>query len=639
MISKVMINNNNTKDIMKNADNTITIESIAQSIVANRFEENELKSINKMLKYDSDVVDKIFNEIHEFYQEREQEILNKFLEIRNVETVNELYIARKLREKGIAEAMDELDDALTMLGFGDDELKKIIKFAIRVLQKLENLCNIMYITKDYIYSRLADSLIKLGYDKRSLTGEIYRFTDKTGWEHIPINDFKKNLNSIYNNINEVDIDKVLEYLNTLPDPVYNVIQFLNGQYFIETHELKETDKEIFPLLNIPYEYNPEAKPTLINEFLENSLPNYDTKAIFEVIGYLFTSGNSKNVMVWLTSTGGGKSVLGNILRAIFYKQTCAVDIGAMGRFDKGNFISSHINICSEIDNKATAKAKDYKDLTGNDELEVERKFKDRIMLPKEEVPKQIQICNNMPKFDTLDSPLLQRFLIIQFKHKFRGTDKQIEGLEDKIIESKEDMEWLIYNSLEAHKEMQETCKDFAIRLSEAETRKMVIANNMPLVPAMKALVEFDDEFGIIETSEMMEAEELKKILSIWIKEKGLNLITDKTGEISSRAIMGAIKTAFDIGDETWQDKADNPYKEAKYHTIRKSVKGKRKRYYPFLKPTPEYERIKTKWAEEKQSGQENQKPTETNTKQNKTHELYYEEVDGTVNQPKQKTII
>ena len=95
---------------------------------------------------------------------------------------------------------------------------------------------------------------------------------------------------------------------------------------------------------------------------------------------------------------------------------------------------------------------------------------------------------------------------------------------------------------------------------------------------------------------MMEAEELKKILSIWIKEKGLNLITDKTGEISSKAIIGAIKTTFDIGDETWQDKADNPYKEAKYHTIRKSVKGRRKRYYPFLKPTPEYERIKTKWA-------------------------------------------
>ena len=188
-------------------------------------------------------------------------------------------------------------------------------------------------------------------------------------------------------------------------------------------------------------------------------------------------------MVWLTSTGGGgKSVLGNIFRAIFYKQTCAVDIGAMGRFDKGNFISSHINICSEIDNKATAKAKDYKDLTGNDELEVERKFKDRIMLPKEEVPKQIQICNNMPKFDTLDSPLLQRFLIIQFKHKFRGTDKQIEGLDDKIIESKEDMEWLIYQSLEAYKTMCEENKDFAIRLSEEETRKIVIANNMPLVP-------------------------------------------------------------------------------------------------------------------------------------------------------------
>ena len=102
----------------------------------------------------------------------------------------------------------------------------------------------------------------------------------------------------------------------------------------------------------------------------------------------------------------------------------------------------------------------------------------------------------------------------------------------------------------------------------------------------------------------------------------------------------------DVSYQEFKDKViefaatyDNPYKEAKYHTVRISNNGKRKRYYPFLKPTPEYERIKTKWAEEKQSGQENQKPTEPNTKQNKTYELYYEEVENTPNQPKQKTLI
>ncbi len=499
-------------------------------------------------------------------------------------------------------------------------------------------CNI---SKDYIYVNLAKHLKQIGFDRRSLTGDIYKFTDKTGWQYIPKDEFNTFLNNKFGeNITDPDINKTIDCLNTLPKPQYNIVQFLNGQYNMETHELKETDKNIFPLLNIPYNYNKNAKPNHVKKFLEDSLPNYDTKSIFEVIGYLFTSGNERQIMIWLTSTGGGgKSVLANILRAIFYKQTCAVDLAEMERFDLTEFTHSHLNICSEIDNKATAKAKHYKNLSGNDPIKVEKKHQDPFTLPKEEVPKNIQVCNNMPKFDTLDSPLLQRFLIIEFKHQFRGTDKQIEGLEDIIIESKEDMEWLIYNSLEAHKEMQETGKDFAIRLSEEETRKIVVANTMPLVPAIEALVEFDDEYGIIETSEKIEADELKEILSIWIKEKGLNLITDKNGKISSKAIIGAIKTAFDIGDETWQDKADNPYKEAKYHTVRISNNGKRKRYYPFLKPTPEYERIKTKWAEEKQSGQENQKPTETNTGGNKTPELYYDEVKGIEKQPEQKKLV
>jgi len=217
----------------------------------------------------------------------------------------------------------------------EDDYADQLKMAKNVLGQLEAKTKVMPLTKDYIYSCFAKSLLTLGYDKRSLTGDIYQFTEETGWKHIPLDDFKANLNSIYNNdIKDEDITKLLQYLNTLPKPQYNVVQFLNGQYNMETHEFKETDKDTFTLLNIPYEYNAEAKPTLICEFLNKSLPNYELKQIFEVIGYLFTSGNERQVMVWLTSTGGGgKSVLANILRAIFHNQTCNIDLADFGRFD------------------------------------------------------------------------------------------------------------------------------------------------------------------------------------------------------------------------------------------------------------------------------------------------------------------
>ena len=408
---------------------------------------------------------------------------------------------------------------------------------------------------------------------------------------------------------------------------------------METHELKETDKDIFPLLNIPYEYNPEAKPTLIDGFLEDSLPNYDTKEIFEVIGYLFTSGNERQIMVWLTSTGGGgKSVLANILRAIFHKQTCAVDLADFGRFDLGAFTHSHLNICSEIDNKATAKAKHYKNLSGNDPLKVEIKFKDPIVLDKEEVPKNIQVCNNMPNFDTLDNPLLQRFLIIEFTKRFRNTDKQIKGLDDKIIESKEDMEWLIYQSLEAYKTMSEENKDFAIRLSDGDTRKRVVANNNPLAPAMDDLVVFNDEYGIMKTSSYIIADEFKEILDMWIKENGLNVIHDKTGTINNKAIINTVKTKFDIWDETWRVKEDDT-KESHYTTYRKTVNGKQQRVFPFLEKTEKYKELEAKWQAQKLSGKQNKKHIENPIKENKSYELAYIESEDNPNQSQQRTLI
>ena len=558
--------------------------------------------------------DIFINEVYDFYESNILDIIQFYIDSRSTGI-----LSRKMQ-----------DAYLQSRGLEFDDLSNTLKEIIRTCR----------ISKDYIYVNLAKHLKQLGFDRRSLTGDIYKFTDKTGWQYIPKDEFNTFLNNKFGeNITDLDINKTLDCLNTLPKPQYNIVQFLNGQYNMETHEFKETDKDTFTLLNIPYEYNAEAKLTLLCEFLNKSLPNYELKQIFEVIGYLFTSGNERQIMVWLTSTGGGgKSVLANILRAIFHNQTCNVDLADFGRFDLGAFTHSHLNICSEIDNKATAKAKHYKNLTGNDPLKVEIKFKDPIVLDKEEVPKNIQVCNNMPNFDTLDNPLLQRFLIIEFPKRFRNTDEQIKGLDDKIIESKEDMEWLIYQSLQAHKTMCKENKDFAIRLSEEETRKRVVANNNPLIPAIDALVDFNDEFGIMKTSSYIIADEFKEILDMWIKENGLNVIHDKTGTINNKAIINSIKTNFDIWDETWRVK-DDDIKELHYTTNRKTVNGKQQRVFPFLEKTEKYKELKAKWQAPKLSGKQNKKHTENPIKENKPHELAYIESEDNPNQPQQKELI
>lgn len=136
-------------------------------------------------------------------------------------------------------------------------------------------------------------------------------------------------------------------------------------------------------------------------------------------------------------------------------------------------------------------------------------------------------------------------------------------------------------------------------------------------------------------SEMIEANKLKEKLTECMKEQGRNVIHDKTGTINNKAIVNSIKTVFDVWDETWI----NNGRDSAYTTIRKSVNGKRSRYFPLIKFKEEQEPSDQRGQDVGRRGQENQKPTENNTKQNKTPELYYEEVEDIQKQPKQKTII
>ena len=403
---------------------------------------------------------------------------------------------------------------------------------------------------DYGQSQLANFLSSLGINGRFGMDVYYRKTENTGYCKIDDSDVYKLINpKIGFNLRSKDLTNAKDYLNSMPDPDYDIIQFNNGQYNISTHTFNPvSDPEIFSLLKIPFDYNPNAESTLFKRFFETSLPNYELDSLLEVFGYYFTQGNSEQVILFLTGKGGGgKNTLTNILDGIFDGQTCNVDISLYNeRFQRAPFTEAHINLIGEADTTKKHLARNYKEYAGNTPIQIEKKGQDTFTLPAEEIPKAIQACNNIPDID-FDTPTLERFLIIEFKHGFRNSPNKISKLDKKILSNPEEIEWFIYHSLEAWKKFN---GQFQIKGSVKDTETQVIYNNNPIIPFLETYTQdysndVPDKLGYVVPSKPVEVIEFELEVKEYCDREGYNLETTKTGKLKQNLVTEAMETVYD----------------------------------------------------------------------------------------------
>ncbi|MCQ2738574.1 MAG: hypothetical protein MJ224_08215, partial [archaeon] len=125
-------------------------------------------------------------------------------------------------------------------------------------------------------------------------------------------------------IGDDDLNTAIKHLSKRIKPSFNIIKLNNCLIDMNTVEKVETDKPVLCLLDLPYDYNPEAKSEVVDNYLWSSL--YDTddettkkkiQGLYELLGYLLTSGNKEEILLFLVGKkGGGKSVLGQIITAL-----------------------------------------------------------------------------------------------------------------------------------------------------------------------------------------------------------------------------------------------------------------------------------------------------------------------------------
>ena len=540
----------------------------------------------------------------------EKDRFKRFFEIEN-ETIAESIIELSKKVK-----RDKSEDEVGSL-YGAFKYRKGVKKAQRDLG-------------NYLNTECGIILRKNTHDLYKL--DIYN----KGYNSTTIDEIIDELTVIFNDKNlfhTTDVDTAVGFISERLTPEYNIVKFNNGLYSMKEHQLITPENPVFTLIESPFNYNPNAEPEYIEDFLYSSLkkPVIDNSddsdelttdeyvtGVLEIIGYMFTSGNSRNILAWITGIGGGgKSTFANVIQALFGNKCADLDFADIEK-DKHStsiLVGNHLNIVREADNGVVYNNKPYKKLVGDEPIPINPKNQHPYMLPKEEVPKSVMVANNIPPFKNPVTSIIQRFLIIEFNHVFRNTTEMIENLDDLIINSDADMEWLIYNSLKAYKEMVESKKGFKLKLSDAKTKELMYKHSKPLNYLVNKLIlkhdatAFDSEVEIYADSDEVGATAFSKpyiitgelnLLVIYLAKKdGVEIpLSEKTGKVDGRLLTKAIKDEFDL-HEYYLATDSGGNKNYSSITKRDEKTGDVIRYYPELIKTKFYdETLKSKEFED-----------------------------------------
>lgn len=211
-------------------------------------------------------------------------------------------------------------------------------------------------------------------------------------------------------------------------------------------------------------------------------------------------------------------------------------------------VGKHLNLIRDSNNPVISNEGILKQYSGNEDVPINPKGKTPYSLNKDYVPKTLLVANNLPIFKNISEGILQRLVIIEFNIRFRGTEKEDPELEDKILSNPSEMEYLIYSSLQAYKEMVSNKEDFILRINEEKTLELLLKHSRPLEYIVKMLIsKVDEEASKTEEelgSGVIFTDELNRICLLIAKEKGIQIPLNNHGKVEPKKLMTGIKNTL-----------------------------------------------------------------------------------------------
>lgn len=218
-----------------------------------------------------------------------------------------------------------------------------------------------------------------------------------------------------------------------------LLNLRNGILDIEKKEVKDHNPEYLFRIQLPINYNPDAKAEKIIKFLNEILEPEYIDWVLDFIAYcLVKNCKQEKAMMLIGEGGNGKSTLLRLLELFLGSDNVShnsIHELEYDRFAKANLDGKLANMHADINSNEIKKTSILKQLISGDSIEVQKKNQNPYTL--KPFAKLIFSANQMPEVNEEREAFFQRWLVVDFVNSFRGTDRENKNLIDEITTDEE----------------------------------------------------------------------------------------------------------------------------------------------------------------------------------------------------------
>lgn len=277
-------------------------------------------------------------------------------------------------------------------------------------------------------------------------------------------------------IDKLKIDTLIDTTEFLNSTSKDLTCLNNGILNTKTQEIIEHDPKHYFFTKIPVNYNKNADCPEIKKFVKELVNTEEAvKTVQEVFGYTLIRSYKleKAIMLEGKTASNGKTELTKVFKNFLGHQNCSytpIEDLDNRPFALKNLFAKHVNFCSEINKNALDGKGKFKVVTGNEDIEADRKGQTTIKFLNH--AKFIFTANELPIPKNADDGFWRRWVRIEFPNRFLS-QKEINAIPETQrtniflknpdvadkISSKEEMEGLLIWALEGLERINKN-KDF-----------------------------------------------------------------------------------------------------------------------------------------------------------------------------------
>lgn len=282
-----------------------------------------------------------------------------------------------------------------------------------------------------------------------------------------------------------------ELIDTFQDKYIN---FKNCLFNLDKWEFEAHSPEIKTICQIPVNYDPKAECPQIEKFLrEVTSSEEDIAFLEEWAGYCLTTDVSYQKALMLYGIPGtGKSVFATLLETFIGSENASSESLQKIEEDKyraAKLYGKRVNICSDIPSTKMHKTEVFKKLvSGLDTIDAENKYQDPFKFKNK--AKLTFSANKIPE-GPKDPAFYERFCLIEFGHKFRGTARDDKKLIQKLTTDAE-LSGFLNVALKGLKRLYENDR-FSYNKTFEETEREYILNSNPVAFFMEECTVVSDQ--------------------------------------------------------------------------------------------------------------------------------------------------